>query len=155
MAHATSSPMERQVAAPLLRPGFAIRERLDRRVDASPVLALVAPAGWGKTQLMVHLFRRALQRGEAAVWLSLPRTTNGGVSVRHLRAAAFPEAAGFADLDDLLRLLTKRPRALFVDDVYRRARPARRNRRQASRRQPPNPRGTHRIAARRQPARRG
>ena len=111
-----ASPMERLTAAPLLRPGFAIRERLDRRVDASPVLAIVAPAGWGKTQLMVHLFHRALRRGEAAAWVSLPRRTSGAL-LSQLREAAFPEAAGPADLDDLLRRLIKRPTALFVDDA--------------------------------------
>ena len=117
LAHSAASPPDRHATPPLLRPGFAIRERLDLRVDATPVLALVAPAGWGKTQLMVHLYHRALRRGERVAWLSVPPTASRHELVRLLQAATFPEVDGAVTVAGFLRLLARRPMALFVDDA--------------------------------------
>lgn len=56
---------------PRLQPGFVIRPELDALLDSLPAdgwLSVVAPAGFGKSQLAVYWYERAISAGMDARW---------------------------------------------------------------------------------------
>lgn len=105
----------RSKVPPLLRPGFAVRQRLDDRVDNAPVVAVWAAAGFGKTQLLVHWHHQAVRRGNRVGWLSLPAAVSEPALVAALSALVSPDLA-LSSLDAIVARLGEQPRSLFIDN---------------------------------------
>ncbi|MBI5443854.1 MAG: tetratricopeptide repeat protein [Deltaproteobacteria bacterium] len=80
-----------KLSPPAREAGLIPRSRLDEwsRRSASAKLTLIrAPAGFGKTTLMLQLFRRLKEGGKPAVWLTLDDGDNDAVRfVAHVGAA--------------------------------------------------------------------
>lgn len=106
----------RSMVPPLLRPGFAVRARLDARADPASVVTVRAPPGFGKTQLLVHWHRQAAQRGERVGWLSLPEGAGRSDMLGLLSALVSPGRPVARTLDQVLEQLAEQPSAWFIDD---------------------------------------
>lgn len=62
-----------KIAPPRIARDSLLRERLalgNNRFDGVPVLAIVAPAGFGKTSLLAQWRRESLARGAMVAWLT-------------------------------------------------------------------------------------
>jgi LuxR family maltose regulon positive regulatory protein len=100
------------------------RDRLLSLVDppAAPRLVLVhAPAGFGKSTLLIQWLQRLVARGECAGWISVDEDDNdsGRFALTLCQALAPDHTQDDADLFDCINLSlgTGRPFTLFLDEV--------------------------------------
>jgi LuxR family transcriptional regulator, maltose regulon positive regulatory protein len=109
----------RQYRAPRLRRGTVRRERLLRRLGQSshvPVTLLVAPAGYGKTTLLVHWLQADPRR---LVWLALDPVDDAPERLIASLASALGEPADLT-LAELAYVVERReePIVLVFDDAH-------------------------------------
>ena len=128
---AAPSFLTTEVSPPLRPQLYVDRPRLNERIDRAgqPIVAVQAPAGFGKTALLSDVHRRARGRGLLAAWLTLDEFDTEDTFERHL-LHAFEQAGldlgvGKGPADSWLELLVRKieyhvnPCLLVVDALER------------------------------------